>query len=80
MTESRDDKLESEYEYERGIAAAEALLTATVDLECDACGLSIHEGDPIMLGAHGWVHPVCAAEYQADLDAERRHDLRREGF
>lgn len=39
-----------------------APVLATVDLECDACGLSIHVGDEIVLGDLGWVHPVCGAD------------------
>lgn len=38
------------------------LLTAQLDLECDQCGLTIHTGDPVVLGDNGWVHPVCGKD------------------
>jgi len=77
MTESRDDKLESEYEHERGYDAAGWML-AQVDLECDVCGLNIHAGDPITLGQNGWVHPLCDADYALSVIAERQRDADRE--
>ena len=77
---STPEELEWEAEYERAIEGLEGLMQAQVDLECYVCGLSIHVGDPIDLGAHGWVHPVCAVEYHDALDAERAHDMRREDF
>ena len=36
------------------------VLRATIELECDRCGLNIHIGDNVVLGDLGWVHPVCA--------------------
>lgn len=77
MTESRDDKLESEYEHERGFDAA-GWLVAQVDLECDVCGLNIHTGDPIVLGPNSWIHPLCDADYALSVAAEERHDRDRE--
>ena len=76
---SSPEELESEYEHERGFAVLDGLVSAQVDLDCAAvgCGLTIHEGDPIQLGSDGWCHPVCAMA--EDVDAERRHDMRREG-
>lgn len=35
------------------------MLTATVELECYRCGLTIRVGDDIALGEFGWVHPLC---------------------
>lgn len=54
------------------------IVNATVDMDCDVCGLNIHVGDPIALGRNQWVHPICAVEYEQELAAERRHDADRE--
>jgi hypothetical protein len=77
---STPESLSWDAEHTRITEALDGLMHATLDLDCAAptCGLSIHVGDPIQLGAHGWCHPVCAAEYQAEVDAERRHDMDRE--
>jgi hypothetical protein len=76
---STPESLEWDAEHQRITDALDGLMTAVVDLECAAvgCGLAIHEGDPIQLGSDGWCHPVCAVA--EDVDAERRHDMRREG-
>jgi len=44
-----------------------SIVTATEDLDCDDCGLSIHPGDHVVLGRHGWVHPTCG-ELEAAAD------------
>lgn len=77
---STPEELESEADYERALAAAPDLITALVDLECDDCGLNIHAGEPTVLGARGWVHPVCGEleQYAADVQAEFMHDMPRE--
>lgn len=74
---STPEELAWEAEYERSIEALNGLMTAQVELDCPGCGLGIHVGDPIQLGERGWLHPVCAMA--EDVDAERRHDMRREG-
>ena len=81
MSESTDDKIESEYEHERGFAMQDGWMHAQVDLECcnPLCGLPIHIGDPIILGDFGYCHPLCDAEHALDVAAERAHDMRREG-
>lgn len=77
---STPEELESEYEHERAIAHADGWMLAQIDLECanPLCGMSIHPGDPIILGDFGWCHPVCDAEHAMDVAAEMRHDGERE--
>jgi len=36
-----------------------SLVQAVCDSECSDCGLTIHTGDDVVLGAFGWVHPTC---------------------
>lgn len=55
-------------------------LLAQVELDCanPLCGMSIHVGDPIILGDWGYCHPVCDAEHALDVAAEMRGDADRE--
>jgi hypothetical protein len=77
---STPESLSWDAEHQRITEALDGLMHATLDLDCAAptCGLSIHVGDAIVLGAHGWVHPPCGAEYLSDLAAEARHERDRE--
>jgi hypothetical protein len=74
---STPESLAWDAEHERMTEALDGLMRATVDLDCPGCGLNIHPGDPIQLGERGWLHVVCALA--EDIDAERRHDMGREG-
>ncbi len=71
------DSREFDADHERATDAAGWLL-AQVDLECPVCGLTIHEGDPIVLGPFSWVHPLCDVDHALDVMAEQRSDADRE--
>lgn len=74
---STPESLEWDAEHQRITEALDGLMTAQVELDCPGCGLGIHVGDPIQLGEFAWMHVLCAMA--EDVDAERRHDMRREG-